>query len=299
MKWIPLILAIASTSACSTLPTVPVLTASPSPSPTPQSSASPPISSALIYGMTLDSIRNIPKIVATVKQVPSPAAVRIVFDEGTTAKDYSEAVRQIRPYATTMGEVLDSEFVRDCDLACYKKRTLDFLGLPIDLVEIGNEMNGEWLAKGALEKVTAAFDLVKTANRTTALTLYWNGPSDDGTASCWADKENQMFTWAKNLPDRMKQGLNYVLVSFYEDDCKLAKPDWPQIFQELHRIFPNSLLGFGEVGTKFEIKKAELLQRYYSIRIPGVNFIGGWFWWYGYQDMVNGSLLNSLIEVSK
>ena len=91
-----------------------------------------------------------------------------------------------------------------------------------------------------------------------------------------------MFTWAQaNVPDRMKTGLDYVLVSFYEDDCNGIQPDWNQEFQKLGAMFPNSKIGFGETGTIYTARKAEYINRYYrDMAVTHPRFIGGYFWWY-------------------
>ena len=99
-----------------------------------------------------------------------------------------------------------------------------------------------------------------------------------------------MFTWAQaNVPARMKTGLDYVLVSYYEDDCNGLQPDWQSVFQRLGAMFPNSKLGFGEVGTQNTARKTEFINRYYGTQVNVPNFIGGWFWWYYKDDMVPAS----------
>ena len=99
-----------------------------------------------------------------------------------------------------------------------------------------------------------------------------------------------MFTWVyENLSDSMKQGLDYVLVSYYEDDCEndvLSNSEWQAVFDSLHQIFPNSRLGMGECGTLFESRKAEYMRRYYSMEITTPGYIRGYFWWYYQHDCV-------------
>ena len=73
-----------------------------------------------------------------------------------------------------------------------------------------------------------------------ALTLYYN-------QDCWANPANEMFTWTQaHVPDYMKQGLDYVLISYYEDDGNGLQPDWMSVFQTLASMIPNSMIGFGE-----------------------------------------------------
>ena len=47
-----------------------------------------------------------------------------------------------------MGEILDSFFVKNISTAAYGTRTTEYLntlGDNVDIWEIGNEINGEWL----------------------------------------------------------------------------------------------------------------------------------------------------------
>jgi len=87
----------------------------------------------------------------------------------------------------------------------------------------------------------------------------------------------------------MKSGLDFVLISYYEEDCNGLKPDWQAVFQRLSTMFPASRIGFGEVGTT-TTNKAEYLTRYYTMPITAPNYIGGHFWWYFRQDMVPSTL---------
>jgi len=95
---------------------------------------------------------------------------------------------------------------------------------------VGNEINGEWLfgntkrcspktsvkstsQADVVAKMTETFDYLKSQGKVTALTLYYNTP-------CRRPAANEMFTWADaNVPARMKTGLDYLLVSYYEVDC--------------------------------------------------------------------------------
>jgi hypothetical protein len=89
-----------------------------------------------------------------------------------------------------------------------------------------------------------------------------------------------------NVPERMRRGLTYVLVSYYEDDCNGLQPDWSSIFPRLAQLFPTSKIGFGEAGTKRPDHKAEYMQRYYGLRVAHPAYVGGVFWWYFRQDCV-------------
>lgn len=238
-----------------------------------------------ITGVTLDSIANLSASITSLKSISKVPTTRIVFDEFVAASNYVNALKQIRNVSYVMGEILDSSAVKDYSVQAYLNRTteyLDAMGNQVDIWEVGNEINGEWLGNNAdvVSKMSGAYDLVKARGKTTELTLYYN-------QGCYSKASHEMFTWAQNnVPARMKNGLNYVLVSYYEDDCNGLQPDWPTVFARLHTMFPNSKIGFGECGTRIASKKAAYIKRYYSKKISVPNYVGGYFWWYFKQDMV-------------
>jgi len=155
----------------------------------------------------------------------------------------------------------------------------------VDIWEVGNEVNGDWLGNSdsVIAKIQGAYNIIKPTGKKTAITLYFN-------RNCYSNIQYEMFTWIKNkLPNSMKQGLDYVLVSYYEDDCNeviLSQNEWQQVFDSLHIIFPNSRLGMGECGTTNTGKKAAYMNRYYRMNITTPGYIEGNFWWYYKQDCV-------------
>lgn len=237
-----------------------------------------------VAGVTIDGINNISNTVAALSSLSKVPTTRIVFDEFVPASDYRNATVSVRNVSYVMGELLDSFYVKQYSVQQYLDRTKEYLGVlgdVVDLWEVGNEINGEWLGStpDVVAKMTGAYDLVKAQGKATELTLYYN-------QACWSNKNNEMFTWANaNVPQRMKDGLDYVLISYYEDDCNGLQPDWPTVFHKLHLMFPNSKIGFGETGTKKAAKKAEYVNRYYTKNITEPGYVGGYFWWYFRQDM--------------
>ena len=237
-----------------------------------------------MVGVTIDGITNISDTVTALKSLSKVPTTRIVFDEFVPASSYRDATVKVRNVSYVMGELLDSFYVKQYSVQQYLDRTKEYLsvlGDVVDIWEVGNEINGEWLGNNAdvVAKMTGAYDIVKAQGKTTELTLYYN-------KDCWSRSSNEMFTWANNnIPARMKQGLDYVLVSYYEDDCNGLQPDWPTVFRQLHNMFPNSKIGFGEVGTTNTAKKAEYVNRYYTKNITEPGYVGGYFWWYFRQDM--------------
>lgn len=244
---------------------------------------------APIYGVTVDDISELPPIIESLQRLARKPTARIVFDETVGPAYYRKAAIAMSQVSYLMGEILDSAYVRRISVTGYLNRTtryLDSMGDIVHIWEVGNEVNGEWLGTTAsvVAKISGAYDLVKARGKVAALTLYYN-------EDCWSRKSNEMFTWAQtNIPARMKQGLDYVLISYYEEDCNDLRPDWPTVFAKLAAMFPNSKIGFGEVGTSDPARKADTLQRYYTMKIDQPNYIGGHFWWYYREDMVPWTL---------
>ncbi|MBI4511224.1 MAG: hypothetical protein HY698_16445 [Deltaproteobacteria bacterium] len=238
-----------------------------------------------LFGVTIDSVYPTPDIVEALRRHSHRPTTRIVFDELVPATDYRQAAAAIHGVSYVLGEILDSFYVKQYSVQDYLARTteyLGFLGDVVDIWEIGNEINGEWLGKTAdvVAKMAGAYDLVKAGGYRTALTLYYN-------EDCWESPSNEMFTWAQaNVPARMKAGLDYVLMSYYEDDCNGLQPNWQAVFDRLGEMFPSARIGFGECGTSSSSRKKEYIDRYYRMQINHPRFIGGYFWWYYKQDMV-------------
>jgi hypothetical protein len=247
-----------------------------------------------LYGVTLDDVSDLSEIVTSLQALPRMTTARIVFAENTTPADYAEAVKTLQPVAYLMGEILDSEYVNSISVSQYSARTRQFLqafGSQVDLWEVGNEVNGEWLGAtlDVVAKISGAYSQVSAAGKRSALTLYYN-------PNCWSSQSNEMIPWTqKNIPAAMKNGLNYVLISYYEGDCNNYRPsaaELTQVFEQLHQIFPNAKLGFGEVGLANPVrgrtmtKAKSILNYYYGLKINVPGYIGGGFWWYGAEDLV-------------
>ena len=250
-----------------------------------QSIHSATIDTTKVYGVTIDGIDNLSSIVTSLSSLCKKPTTRIVFDENVAATNYQTAVNQIHPISFIMGEILDSYYMNTYNLTQYVARTneyLNLLGDKVDIWEVGNEVNGEWLGttSAVVPKIDTAFKILKSHGKTTELTLYYN-------KNCYSNSQNEMFRWVnQNLSAAMKTGLDYVLVSYYEDDCNNMQPNWQVVFDSLHVIFPNSKLGIGECGTSIANNKATYINRYYRMHITTPKYIGGYFWWYFKQDCV-------------
>lgn len=259
------------------------------PGTSPDDTTAPPTAPATIYGVTVDDPWRATATAAAITALPRPILARVVFDEGMAAREYVGPVRTIAGAGGVMGEILDSFFMPGLSVDGYRARAREYvstLGADVDVWEIGNEVNGEWLGStsSVVAKIRAAHEEVRAAGGKTAITLYYN-------EECWADPRNEMFAWVEaNLPAELRADLDYVWVSFYEDDCNGIRPDWKAVFDRLGPLFPGSQLGFGECGTSRADRKVEYLRRWYGTRPDSPRFVGGWFWWYFSDDMVPSTL---------
>ncbi len=243
------------------------------------------VDTSKLYGVTIDGINNLSSIITALSSHSKKMTTRIVFDEFVPASNYVNAVNQIHNVSFIMGEILDSYYMNQYTVQAFTDRVNEYYNAltdKVDIWEIGNEINGEWLGNtpDVVAKMTSAYNIIKSHNAKTELTLYYNW-------NCWENSANEMFRWVNtNIPADMKAGLDYVLVSYYEDDCNNYQPNWQKMMDSLHVIFPNSKIGVGECGTSVASKKAVYLQRYYTMNVTTPNFVRGCFWWYYRQDCV-------------
>ncbi|ADV46072.1 immunoglobulin-like domain-containing protein [Nitratifractor salsuginis] len=248
------------------------------------------------YGVTLDSIQTMDKTIEALETLPKRVVSRVVFDE-VPASDYEEAIQRLTPYTDIMGELCDSEYLKDYSVDEYKSRVdeyLDAFGDQVAIWEIGNEVNGGWTydhdtqtRDDVAQKTIYAYNQAKSRGYKTALTLYYNDYSEND--GCYDDPSEKMREWAQEmLPQYLREGIDYLFVSYYEENCDGHKPtieEWNQVFDDLGTLFPNAKLGFGEVGAT-QGDKAGYLTRYYMLPITHERFVGGFFWWYFLKDMV-------------
>jgi hypothetical protein len=238
-----------------------------------------------IYGLTIDDVSRLNDITVSLEKLPVKPTTRIVFDENVPAKEYLASAAAISEVSYVMGEVLDSYYMKDYSVSAYSTRVQDYLNTLDDIVdiwEIGNEINGDWLGPpdAVVTKLNNAYEQVHSRGKNTAITLYYN-------KNCVDDRKFEMFNWVNTyMPKALRDELDYVFVSYYEDDCEDLQPNWQAVFDSLHVLFPNSKLGIGECGTKFKNLKEDYMKRYYSMKVTTPNFVGGYFWWYFRQDCV-------------
>jgi hypothetical protein len=257
-------------------------------------SPSPLVAPSSMYGWTIDDVSGVSKIVASLQASPRRLTTRVVLDPGTTPGDYRPAARAMDPYTTLMGELVDSESMARMSVSAYRSRAASFVsGLPeVDVWEVANEANGDWTGTYASvsQKIEAAYQVVTQASKPAALTLWYN-PDCRGSSR---ELDPVAFSQQYVSPST-RAGLAYVWVSYYETECNDYRPSaatLTALFTQLHQLYPGALLGFGEVGltdpaTASTLAKARsIMTYYYGLRIDVPGYVGGYFWWYGREDLV-------------
>lgn len=263
----------------------------------PAAKAAPPASAAPLYGVTLDRVSRLTNLLANLKRLPHRPTVRVYFDVHKPASHYASAVTRIAKHAEVMGELLDSSEERAITVAGVRARTRSYLrelGRHVAIWEVGNEVNGNWTGRPATvsKKFVAAFDSVKAHNGRTALTLYANdfGPNHCGDGKAELTPLEFARRW---IPRHVRDALDYVLLSYYPTQCADREPTSGAVakhLKRLHAVFPNSALGFGEVGlphpatSSMRAQAAQLMRWAYSLHPRLAYYVGGYFWWYAAQD---------------
>ena len=222
--------------------------------------------------------------------LPRRAALRVVLDQGTTPADYVDSVRKFAAVADVMALPLDSSDMKKVDAAQAgdrARRYMAALGDAAPLWEVGNEVNGNWVGTDPVGKIEAMYDAAKAYGKRTAVTFYYENPATPG---------HDMLPWIDaNIPagHRLRTGLDYVLVSYYEDQNgghKLTQAEIDRIFSGLAQRFPNAKVGFGEFGWGGKVPtdatvRAALIQRFHGYASSEPAFVGGGFYWHFRQTM--------------
>ena len=229
-----------------------------------------------LYGVTVDDVDDLDAIVDSAEHLPEMPITRIYFDVREPVSYYSAAVTALHPVSCLMGELLDSSDETKISPRAYDKSVKAFVstfGRQVDVWEVGIEVNGDWTGRYRVvaRKLTEAFDDMDTAGGRSALTLYYNVGCGDGRA----ELDPLAFSRAY-VPASVRDGLTYVFLSYYEDEWQGIRPDlatWTGYYRQLHRLYPNALLGFGEIGLSKPVSPstlssaASLMAYYYGLAL--------------------------------
>jgi hypothetical protein len=302
-----------TTTQTTTTTTTPTTTTSTTPTTTTSTTTTttpPPTTASPVFGVTIDDISNISNVISDEQALPYRPTTRVYFDVNESASYYSSAVAALHngPSAV-MGELLDSADETSISTSAFNTRVASYLstlGANVDIWEIGNEVNGNWLGSYSTvaANLTEAYDAVHAAGAKTALTLYSNNWTSDNCGDGTSELTPIQFT-QQYVPASVADGVNYVWLSYYPTQCNNTYPSAAQVtayVQQLHALYPNALIGFGELGlpnaaTSSTLATAQQVMSWgYGLQIPLPYYVGGYFWWYGAEDCFSSNplMLSSL-----
>ena len=209
-----------------------------------------------MYGVTIDEIAHVESFVSALAALPDRPTTRVYFDVREPASYYARALTQLDPVTAVMGELLDSSDETSISTEAFQARTesyLQTLGSDVNIWEVGNEVNGNWTGSypTVAAKLTEAFDDVAAVGAKSALTLYANNFGPDHCGDGESELTPVQFS-RQYIPAAVADGLNYVFLSYYPTQCHHREPTSQEVasyMQQLHALFPNAALGFGEVDA--------------------------------------------------
>jgi hypothetical protein len=255
--------------------------------------------SPALFGLTIDNIANIGQVVTELRFLPVHPTTRVTFALDRAPQYYASALAALHTVSTTMGELLDSSQAAAISVSAFQARVTQYLRLlapTVNIWEVGNEVNGSWAGSyaSAGARITEGVHDVASMKGRSALTLYAN---EYGSNHC-EDGPSELTPIAfsrRYVPKEVRNRLSYVFESFYPTQCESVYPSNAQVRSEmlqLHDLFPNAKVGFGEVGlptpvTSKNIATAKLVMTWaYRLNPDLAYYVGGYFWWYGDEDLV-------------
>ncbi len=255
------------------------------------------------WGFTVDRTTQYEQVVASVADlvegVPGRAYLRVVFDEYVPAEDYDGIVAAAGAAGVTVvGQLLDSTYMPLYDTAAVAARVAEYVDRfpEIEVWEIGNEVNGEWLGDDVAEKLQIMADYVKAADATdtTVLTFFWQmGTADQPTGS--------LFQWiADNVTPALAAKTDVVSLSMWPGGAPWGIAH-DEVYERLAALFPTQQISMGELGywssgttkawwwrsqedPQTTVRK-EIAEHMYLANLAFPYSNGGVFWWYYYQEM--------------
>ncbi len=266
----------------------------------------------LWWGVTIDRTDNytsvLDSVAALVAGTDARMYVRIVFDEFVPAADYGPIVSYAQGLGLhVVGEILDSAAMDQYTLAEFQARVVEYVdGLPgVEVWEIGNEVNGEWLGGDVDAKIEYAAAYVKQVDPddTTLLTLFWQiGTGEPASA---------VFDWAAaHVSPGLLGNVDVIGLSIYVGTAPLGLA-FDQVVGRLLAMYPDQQFIISETdywatdttnvwwwrsqeapGTTV---RRQFLRQMYRAALGYDRSLSGVFWWNYCTEMdPGGDLWNAL-----
>ncbi len=253
-----------------------------------------------IYGVTIDDIANISSVVSDAAAMPFMSTTRVYLDPTESATYYKLALQQLAPHSYVMAEILDSSDMTSITTSAEQTRVgslLSTLGSTVDVWEVGNEVNGNWTGpyRTGAQTLVNTYHQVAADGYRSALTLYENSWAPNNCEDGTSELTPQQYS-SRYVPASVRDGIDYVLLSWYPTQCSGLSGNVPVStitaeLQGLHTLYPNALIGFGELGlpnrtkSSTEAQAESIMAYYYGLAIREPYYIGGYFWWYWDEDL--------------
>ena len=266
-----------------------------------------------LRGVTIDAPDDIEMAVSILSSSAKRLTVRLVMDPERAVDAYEKAVGVLIPHADVMIQVLDSTELPHYSAKWIADRTraaMAAFGDDVGIWEIGNELNGSWVGVSPAqinEKAKAAYDVVRAGGGKTAITFnYWS------SSDCYSQPWEATLSYARQSAPTFAD-IDYVFLSVYETACapsqRPSAADLASMLNSLGEMYPHSSLGIGEVGAQGvadglssdpSMAEKERLARYYYglhdslVAQVGPRYVGGYFWWYFREDVIDAPEKSSL-----
>ena len=257
------------------------------------------------YSVTIDTLDNLSSTLNAVRSTfPSRAMVRIVIDPGVPLSQYQSAIDLAHSMSiSVMIELMDSQYMASYSYARYQSRIDQILSTlqHVDVWEVGNEVNGNWLGPQVGAKVAYAIDKAASLSSTPLyLTLYWQLGEDDASHS--------IFNWVNtNLTPTEISKLTSVGISMYPQEAPLGASFY-RAMTTLHTVyFPNQSIYIGELGyggsgvtgswwwgspSVSDSSKASTVTTYMGLLLSlPFSVSSGPFWWYFAEEYASSPQL--------
>jgi hypothetical protein len=148
-----------------------------------------------IYGVTFDDVSNASAETNMLAHIARTPTVRVVFDKGTAPSYYEGSIQAFRPVSYIIGGLIDSSYMRQFGtisaVRSWTTSYVNMLGPLVDIWEVGNEVNGDWLGSNVIAKIAAMYDIVATKGYKTAITFFYEGEASE-PSNC-IDSQGGMF----------------------------------------------------------------------------------------------------------
>ena len=264
----------------------------------------------VMRGVTLDGVDDVDAATRAIDALPFTATVRLVTDPGRGPGDYEAAITALSSRARLVVQLVDSTDMAGLTTDRARQRARAFVeryASQVEVWEVGNEVNGAWTGTGPEEineKVLAMAEQVRAAGEPAAITLnLWSRP--DCHEAEWEDESAYLAT----VPAPLAGAIDYAFLSAYETACDpVQRPSAAEVGDALEALgaaFPRARLGIGEIGAQrgedgdggrgipepTRDEKIAVARRWISMNGQlaqrfGDRYVGGWFWWYFRQDVV-------------